>query len=204
MAKRRKVANPLALAVLAWLVMEPMHPYELGRRLQETGQDKQIKYNRSSLYMVMEQLAKAGFIAAQQTVRDTQRPERTVYALTDAGRSELYDWMRELVAEPRHEYPHFGVALSLLSVLAPLEAAELLTRRRSVLDAEIDATRSAMADATAGGLAWVFQIEDDYRLTLLAAESRFVAGLITALRDPDHLQQWQETMGQKSFGGQEK
>jgi DNA-binding PadR family transcriptional regulator len=147
MAKRRKVANPLALAVLAWLVMEPMHPYELGRRLQETGQDKQIKYNRSSLYMVMEQLAKAGFIAAQQTVRDTQRPERTVYALTDAGRSELYDWMRELVAEPRHEYPHFGVALSLLSVLAPLEAAELLTRRRSVLDAEIDATRSAMADA---------------------------------------------------------
>ena len=204
MAKRRKVANPLALAVLAWLVMEPMHPYELGRRLQETGQDKQIKYNRSSLYMVMEQLAKAGFIAAQQTVRDTQRPERTVYALTDAGRSELYDWMRELVAEPRHEYPHFGVALSLLSVLAPLEAAELLTRRRSVLDAEIDATRSAMADATAGGLAWVFQIEDDYRLTLLAAESRFVAGLITALRDPDNLQQWQETMGQKSFGGQEK
>ena len=40
MAKRRKVSNPLALAVLAWLLMGPMHPYELGRRLQETGQDK--------------------------------------------------------------------------------------------------------------------------------------------------------------------
>jgi hypothetical protein len=153
--------------------------------------------------MVVEQLARAGFIAAQQTVRDTQRPERTVYALTDEGRSELHDWMRELVAEPRHEYPHFGVALSLLSVLAPLEAAELLTRRRSVLDAEIDATRTAMAQASAGGLAWVFQIEDDYRLTLLAAESQFVAGLITALRDPDHVVQWQKIMGQK-IGGQQK
>ena len=201
--KRRRVANPLALAVLAWLVMEPMHPYELGRRLQETGQDKQIKYNRSSLYMVVDQLTRAGFIAAQQTVRDTQRPERTVYALTDDGRSELYDWMRELVAEPQHEYPQFGVALSLLSVLAPLEAADLLTRRRSSLDAEIAAIRAGMAESTAGGLAWVFQIEDDYRLILLAAESQFVAGLITALRDPDYIEQWQKSMGQNSSEGRE-
>ena len=61
MAKRRKVANPLALAVLAWLMTGPMHPYELGRRLQETGMDRSVKFNRGSLYMVVEQLRKAGF-----------------------------------------------------------------------------------------------------------------------------------------------
>ncbi len=91
MAKRRKVANPLALAVLAELVTGPMHPYEMGRRLKDTGQDKHIKYTRSSLYMVVEQLGKAGFVAEQETVRDTPRPERTVYALTLDGRAELYD-----------------------------------------------------------------------------------------------------------------
>ena len=123
---KRKVANPLALAVLAWLLTGPMHPYELGRRLQETGQDKQIKYNRSSLYMVVEQLAKAGFVVEQETVRDTPRPERTVYSLTPEGRSEMYDWMRDLLADPQHEYPQFGVALSLLSVVSPDEAAKLL------------------------------------------------------------------------------
>src|SRR3979411_3467381 len=83
--KQRKVANPLALAVLAFLVMGPMHPYELGRRLKETGKDRDIKYNQGSLYMVVEQLHKAGFVTDQETVRDTQRPERTVYALTDDG-----------------------------------------------------------------------------------------------------------------------
>ena len=201
--KKRKVANPLALAVLAWLMREPTHPYELGRRLQESGQDRNIKYNRGSLYMVVEQLRKAGFIAEQATVRDTQRPERTLYALTDEGRAEFYDWMRELVSEPQHEYPRFGVALSLLSVLAPLEAADLLTRRRSSLDAEIAGIRAGMAESTAGGLAWVFQIEDDYRLILLAAESQFVAGLITALRDPDYIEQWQKSMGQNSSEGRE-
>ena len=142
MAKRRKVANPLALAVLAWLLTGPMHPYELGRRLQETGQDKQIKYNRSSLYMVVEQLAKAGFVAEQETVRDTPRPERTVYSLTPEGTSEMYDWMRELLAEPQHEYPQFGVALSLLSVVSPAEAVELLGRRLATLNQEISRHRA--------------------------------------------------------------
>ncbi|MDX6428839.1 MAG: hypothetical protein QOE54_1205, partial [Streptosporangiaceae bacterium] len=99
MAKRRKVANPLALAVLAFLLMEPMHPYELGRRLQETDKDRSFKYNRGSLYMVVKQLRKAGFIIEQETVRDTQRPERTVYALTGEGRQELHDWLCDLVAQ---------------------------------------------------------------------------------------------------------
>lgn len=195
MAKRRKVANPLALAVLAWLIVGPMHPYELGRRLQETGQDRQIKYNRSSLYMVVEQLAKAGYIAAQETVRDTQRPERTVYALTSEGRAEMYDWMRELVAEPRHEYPHFGVALSLLSVLSPVEAADLLGRRLTALNAEVDEIHGAVNQARADGLAWVFQVEDDYRLALLSAESLFVAGLIDALTEPTYIREWQRNFG---------
>src|SRR6478672_9245574 len=152
MAKRRRVANPLALAVLAWLITGPMHPYELGRRLQETGMDRSVKFNRGSLYMVVEQLAKAGFIAEQETVRDSQRPERTVYALTDPGRTELYDWMRELVAEPAREYLQFGVALSLLSVLPPAEAAELLTRRLATLTAKAQEIRDTIRTATPGGV----------------------------------------------------
>src|SRR3954468_6645769 len=104
---RRAVGNPLALAVLAGLLREPMHPYEMARQLVEHGKDRDIKYTRSSLYMVVGQLAKAGFITEQETVRDTARPERTVYAITPTGRAELFDWMRELVGEPATEYPLF-------------------------------------------------------------------------------------------------
>ena len=197
MAKRRKVSNPLALAVLAWLLTNPMHPYELGRRLQETGQDKQIKYNRSSLYMVVEQLAKAGFVTEQETVRDTPRPERTVYSLTAEGRAELYDWMRELLAEPQHEYPQFGVALSLLSVVSPTEAVDLLTRRLMTLNRDINDTRKTVQAAEKGGLAWVFLIEDKYRLAVQGAESGFVAELIDSLQDPNYVAQWQHQFGKE-------
>jgi DNA-binding PadR family transcriptional regulator len=192
---KRKVTNPLALAVLAFLVMGPMHPYELGRRLTETGKDKDIKFNRGSLYMVMEQLRKAGFVVAQETVRDTQRPERTVYALTDDGRTELYDWLGQLVSDPAHEYPQFGVALSLLSVLKPNDAADLLTRRLAALTAELDELGQSVRTATDGGLPWVFVVEDNYRLAMLETESRFVAELVESLNQPDYVKAWQEQFG---------
>jgi DNA-binding PadR family transcriptional regulator len=172
-----------------------MHPYEMGRRLKEHGKDRSFKYNRGSMYMVVEQLRKAGFIVEQETVRDTQRPERTVYALTDEGRGEFYDWMRELLAHPREEYPHFGAALSLLSVLSPVEAAGLLTRRLAALTADGDQTRATVRAATGAGLPWVFLIEDEYRLAVLDAECRFVTGLIESLTQPDYVRAWQEFFG---------
>jgi DNA-binding PadR family transcriptional regulator len=195
MVERRKVANPLALVVLAELLVGPMHPYEIGRRLTEHGKDRNIKYTRGSLYMVVEQLERAGFVAEHQTVRDTARPERTLYALTDQGRGELYAWLRELVAEPREEYPHFGVALSLLSVLPPLEAAELLGARLAALTEEIELTRAGVRAATEGGLAWVFLVEEEYRLAVLEAERGFVERVAESLRDPAYIEEWTRVFG---------
>ncbi|MEO3812260.1 PadR family transcriptional regulator [Sphaerisporangium sp. B11E5] len=181
MGRRREVANPLALAVLAWLLTEPMHPYELGRRLMRTGQDRHVKYSRGTLYMVVDRLRRAGFIAERETVRDTRRPERTVYALTDAGREELRDWMRDLVGTPHPEYPRFAVALSLLDALAPEEAAALLRDRLLTLTAQVGELRAAAASAPA----WPLPVVEEYRLAVLEAERRFVAGLVDTLAADD-------------------
>ncbi|MFJ9842315.1 PadR family transcriptional regulator [Kitasatospora sp. NPDC101155] len=194
MAKRRKVSNPLALAVLAELGAEPMHPYEMGRRLKEHGKDRNIKYNRSSLYMVVEQLRKAGFVAEQETVRDTQRPERTVYALTPEGQAELLDWMREWIAEPQEEYPAFGVALCLLVVLPTEESADLLGRRLEALDARIDASRAMLRKAGDMDVHPMFVVEEEYALALLEAERRYTENLIRQIGEPEFNRTLQEFM----------
>jgi DNA-binding PadR family transcriptional regulator len=184
MAERRKVGNLLALAVLSYLARAPMHPYEMSRTLREHGDARSIKFNHGSLYMVVGQLAKAGFIVAQETTREGQRPERTVYALTDAGRREQREWLRELVGEPRHEYPQFVAALSLIAALPPSEAVELLGTRLRRL-AEQRAEIRELVDATlAGGVHPLFLVEEDYRLDLLEAESAFVERLIERIDDP--------------------
>jgi DNA-binding PadR family transcriptional regulator len=174
MATKRKVSNLLALAVLSYLSREPMHPYQLSRTLRDHGDARSIKFNHSSLYMVVQQLAKAGFIVAGETGRQGQRPERTVYALTDAGRDELHEWLRELVEEPEHEYPHFVAALSLIAALPPDEVVELLRRRLSRLAEQRSETRDLVESTLATGVHPLFLVEEEYRLALLDAESAFV------------------------------
>jgi DNA-binding PadR family transcriptional regulator len=182
--RKRKVGNLLALAVLSYLTQRPMHPYELGRTLRENGDERSIKFTHGSLYMVVQQLAKAGFITEQETSREGQRPERTVYALTDAGRDELRDWLRELVEEPHHEYPQFVAALSLIAALPPSEVVALLRRRLGRLAEQRAEIRALIDDALGKGVPGLFLVEEDYRLALLEAESTFVERFIEQITDP--------------------
>ena len=185
MAKRRKVGNLLAMAVLSYLTQGPMHPYGLSRMLRDNDDARSFKFNHGSLYMVVQQLARAGFIVEQETTREGQRPERTVYALTDAGRYELRDWMGELVEEPQHEYPHFVAALSLIAALPPDDVVELLSRRLRRL-AEQRAEIRDLIDATlAAGVHPMFLVEEEYRLAVLDADSSFVQRFIERINHPD-------------------
>jgi DNA-binding PadR family transcriptional regulator len=185
MAKRRKVGNLLALAVLSYLTQQPMHPYQLGRTLRDHGDARSIKYNHGSLYMVVQQLAKAGFIVEHETTRAGQRPERTVYALTDAGRHELHDWLRELIEQPEHEYPQFVAALSLIAALPPGEVVELLGRRLERLAVQRAEIRGLIDSTLAQGVHPLFLVEEEYRLTLLDAESEFVERFIEQINHPE-------------------
>ena len=185
MATRRKVGNLLALAVLSYLSQRPMHPYELGRTLREHDDARSIRFNHGSLYMVFEQLTRAGFVEPRETTREGARPERTVYAITDAGRAELEDWLRELVAEPHHEYPQFVAALSLIAALPPDDVVALLRRRLAGL-AEARAEAQGIVDRTLeAGVHPLFLVEEEYRLALLDAEVAFVEGFVARITDPD-------------------
>ena len=185
MTQKRKVGNLLALAVMSYLSQQPMHPYELGRTLRDHGDERSIKFNHGSLYMVVGQLAKAGYITELETTREGQRPERTVYALTDAGRAEFRDWLRELVAEPQHEYPQFVAALSLIAALPPSDVLPLLRRRLDRL-AEVRAQIRGLIDATmARGVPELFLIEEEYRLALLDAETSFAEQFIGKITHPE-------------------
>ena len=99
MAKRRKVGNLLALALLSLLAQQPMYPYEMAQTLKARGKDNSIKINWGSLYTVVQNLEKYGFIEAVEVAREGRQPERTTNQITDAGRAELTDWLRGLLKE---------------------------------------------------------------------------------------------------------
>jgi DNA-binding PadR family transcriptional regulator len=200
MPAKRKVSNLLALAVLSNLSQQPMHPYELGRNLREHGDDRSIKFNHGSLYMVVGQLAKAGLVTEQETSRGGQRPERTVYAITDAGRAELRDWLAELVGQPRHEFPAFVAALSVISALPPGEVTGLLRQRLGHLARQRAESQALIDTSLAAGVPGLFLIEEEYRIALLAADEAFTGQLITRITDPatDWTVEWAQFHGERA------
>jgi DNA-binding PadR family transcriptional regulator len=174
---KRKVSNLLALAVLATVAERPAHPYEISTKLRTRGKESSIKINFGSLYSVVESLARHGLIEAQQTVRDGKRPERTIYAITEAGRTELEDWLSELVSTPQKEYTSFEAALSLAAGLAPDELARLLANRASRLRMELGSIDAGLAYTEEMGLPELFVIEEQYRKVVMEAELAFVSDL---------------------------
>lgn len=172
MAGGRGSVNPLALVVLAFLMERPMHPYELGKLLKQRNKQESIKYRHASLYMVVEQLHRSGYIEPQETLRQGQLPERTIYALTESGRAELVEQMRDLVSAPAKEYLRFEAALALILVLPPAEVVDLLEQRQRALAEEADRLRTYLQDRQE--LDQLYLIEHEYRLALVEAEAQFV------------------------------
>ncbi|WP_313540098.1 PadR family transcriptional regulator [Leifsonia aquatica] len=178
---KRAIANPLALAVLACLWEKPMYPYEMTTTMRERGKEDSIRLNFGSLYAVIKSLEKHGFIEVAQTEREGNRPERVVYQITESGRREATEWLADLIETPVKEYPAIETGLSLLPMLPPATAADLLERRLERLDADI-AERRALGEASGPALPELFMIEFRYRQAVLDAERAFVADLLARLR----------------------
>jgi DNA-binding PadR family transcriptional regulator len=182
MAQRRKVSNLLALAILSQLSAgPPMHPYEIATILKRTGKEADMNIKWGSLYTVVGNLEKHGFIEATTSGREGRRPERTVYAITDAGRAEMRDWLRELLSVPDPEFPRFQAALSEITVVPPDEAADLLRQRLTTIEDEVAAQRAALRQLTQ--LPRVFLVEAEYALAMRQAEADWIRSLLSEMAD---------------------
>jgi DNA-binding PadR family transcriptional regulator len=182
MAQRRKVGNLLGLQILATLYERPMHPYEIAAEMRGRGKEQDLKIQWGSLYTVVQNLEKHGFIEAAETTREGRRPERTVYQITDAGREETVDWLRGLVAVPEREFPRLRAALSVLGILPPDEAVYLLQKRVDILEYELVGQRAGMA-ALSGSVPRLFTVEAEYGMALRQAEADWLRGLLAEIRD---------------------
>jgi DNA-binding PadR family transcriptional regulator len=175
--------SPLALALLALLFEEPMHPYRMQQLIKERSKDEVINVRlRASLYQTIERLLRDGLIAIHETARTENRPERTIYRLTEAGHTAAEEWMRQMLATPAREFPEFPAALAHMSLLAPREVLFRLEERASLLAAELEAREGRMRQF-GPMLPRVVTIEDDYLIAMRRAELGWLQGVIDELKE---------------------
>jgi DNA-binding PadR family transcriptional regulator len=173
--------SPLAVAVLSLLHSGPLHPYAMQRLIKLWGKDRVVNVGqRANLYKTIRRLLDAGLIAVRQTERDQQYPERTVYELTDAGSRVTLDWLTDMLARPRNEFPQFPAALSFIMLLAPADAATVLAERAATVREQLSAADADLLGSA--DLPRVVTMDDEYLRAMLAAELRWLDGVVADLR----------------------
>ncbi|MGE7436082.1 helix-turn-helix transcriptional regulator [Kitasatospora sp. NPDC001175] len=172
-------SSPLALTVLSLLHYKPLHPYGMQRLIKEWGKDVVVNVGqRASLYRTIDRLQEAGLVAVRETGREQAYPERTVYEITDAGRETAREWLIDMLAVPRPEYPQFPAALSNLLMLDPDEIPAVLERRLRATTEKLAGLEVSLADEPADGLGRVSLLEIEYLRAVTEAEVRWLRAVI--------------------------
>ena len=105
------------------------HPYEIKRRLEAAMVECYIDVDVGTLYYAVRQLEKEGLIEAVAQERVARGGIRTIYRITDAGRSEFRGGLhRQLDAEGPVAQTLYGALLFLH--LADAEVVQQSLRRR--------------------------------------------------------------------------
>jgi len=175
--------SPLALTLLLMLAGEPLHPYEMQRRIKLWGKDQVVNVaQRANLYKTIDRLHHAGLIGVRHTERDQRFPERTVYELTETGRRTGREWLVDMLSTPRNEFPRFPAALSFLMLLSPAEAQSVLEHRAGVLAEYVSDLDRVLSGASQPMPPRVALIETEYIRAMTSAELEWVRAIVDELR----------------------
>lgn len=129
---------PIQHAVLAMLAGGESHGYELRAEFEEAIGPQWGELSISHLYQVLNRLVRAGQVT-QRRVRQRDRPDRLVYALTDRGRAELDDWLARPFVRQSGYRDDFFLKLFAASRLGRDALEEVLATQRKAYAEELRA-----------------------------------------------------------------
>ncbi len=179
--KARPAVTALAIAVLALLEERPMHPYEMYQLLLARGEELLVKVRPGSLYHTVARLAEQKLVQAEGVERAGNRPERTTYRITDAGRKAMRARISEILRSPGTEYPIFPVAIAEAHNLPSHCVVALLRERLEHLGSDLADLKMMREWATAHAVPRRYWLVLQYLQANLGAEVEWITNLIEEL-----------------------
>ncbi|RKP56192.1 PadR family transcriptional regulator [Cohnella endophytica] len=97
----------IKLLVLGLLMEKECHPYEIRQTIKGRNWDQTFRVKDGSLYYAVDQLRQDGFIEVAETipVSGDNRPDKTVYRITESGKSQLLEMLYSQMTQgfyPQH------------------------------------------------------------------------------------------------------
>lgn len=162
--------TPLAVLVLGLAAERPMHPYEMFQTIIERREDRFAKVRPGSLYHTVDRLYDRKLLLINAVQREGNRPERTVYSITDEGKRVLRATLATMLENPAVEYPVLYLALAEAHALDRGEVVDLLARRLTAMRAKRDSLAAEASAATERGIPEMFLLDAGCRQAALGAQ----------------------------------
>jgi DNA-binding PadR family transcriptional regulator len=132
---------PIQHAVLALLTSGKSHGYELRAQFEDAIGPQWGELSISHLYQVLDRLVREGLVTKTR-VRQSDRPDRLVYQLTDDGRAELDDWLERPFVRQAGYRDDFFLKLFAASRLGRKALEQVLATQRKAYGEELRALGS--------------------------------------------------------------
>ena len=174
--------GPVAILVLGLLLERPMHPYEMVQTTVARREDRLAKFRAGTLYHAVDRLATNELIEVHEIRREGNRPERTVYAITEQGRRALTENLERILETSPEEYPELYLALSEAHGLPRNRVAELLERRVATMRADLAGVEAAVTENRSRGKPEMFYLDAGCRIATLNAQIAWLDDLVDRLR----------------------
>ncbi|ATD70410.1 MULTISPECIES: PadR family transcriptional regulator [Gordonia] len=174
--------GPVAILVLGLLLERPMHPYEMVQTTVARREDRLAKFRAGTLYHAVDRLATNELIEVHEIRREGNRPERTVYAITEQGRRALTENLERILETRPEEYPELYLALSEAHGLPRNRVVELLERRVATMRADLADVEVAVAEIRSRGKPEMFFLDEGCRIATLTAQIAWLDDLVDRLR----------------------
>ncbi|MGW0038390.1 helix-turn-helix transcriptional regulator [Gordonia sp. NPDC003376] len=173
----------MAILVLGLVGERPMHPYEMVQTALERKEDRLARFRPGTLYHAVDRLAADGLIEVHEIRREGNRPERTVYAITQAGITALAEGLELVLGRHPVEYPELYLALAEAHALPRERVIELLALRVDAMRADLGDAVDSIEQVRAQGKPEMFVLDGGCRIATLRAQVEWVEDLLTRLRE---------------------
>ncbi|MFI6560829.1 PadR family transcriptional regulator [Streptomyces sp. NPDC050534] len=153
----------------------PQHGHEIRRQAERSNVQTWGGVSIGALHRELKTMETHGFVEAVRTEQVGRRPVRTVYRITDDGRSELHALREKAVAQLHFGPDPLGVALLFGRVGDRAEMLALLGSRRELLATSRDGVAAECRRLTEQGLITDFDAAMFHRREMqLDAELRWL------------------------------
>lgn len=123
----------MKLVILGLLLEGDKHPYEVQHIMKERQMDCYIKYAKGSLYYAFEQLEKQGAIHITNVIKDTNRPDKTIFHITEEGKKLFHTLLLKQFEAKNQIYKPIYSALSFAHFSNDHELVPILEKRKTIL-----------------------------------------------------------------------